>query len=110
MTEITSTGYYYRGSFVARIINGVVGIIEVFLFVRLVLELFGANSSSQFVAWIYSVSGAFIGPFAGAFSGISLGGNSVLDIVAIFAMIGYAIIGWLVIELVAFMFGTMKRI
>ncbi|MEI6864120.1 MAG: YggT family protein [Candidatus Adlerbacteria bacterium] len=110
MSEITSTGYYYRGNFVARIINGVVGIIEVFLFVRLVLELFGANPSAQFVAWVYSVSGAFIGPFVGSFSGIALGSNSVLDVVAIFAMIGYAILGWLVIELVGFIFGTVGRI
>lgn len=93
--------YYYPGLFVARLVNGIIGVIEVILALRLVLELLGANSSSQFVEWIYSVSGALIGPFANAFPGLSLGGASVIDWVAILAMVGYAILGWLIIQILS---------
>jgi YggT family protein len=110
MTEIVQGTYWHPGWFVGRLINGIVGIIEVILLVRLVLELFGANPSSPFVAWAYNLSAVFIGPFAGAFPGIYLTPNSLLDIVAIVAMVGYALIGWLIIELIAFIFSAMRGI
>ncbi len=103
-------GYYYRGSFVATTVNTLVGIVEVFLLARIVLELFGASTASTFVAWVYSVSGAFMGPFVGAFPGVVLWNNSVLDVVAIFAMVGYAILGWLLLELFSFVFSAVGRI
>ena len=107
--EIITTrtrGYYYGGSFTARVVNTVVGIIELVLLARIVLELFGANAASPFVAWVYDVSGAFIGPFIGAFPAIYLTSNSVLDIVAILAMIGYAVLGWILIEILGFIFSA----
>ena len=94
----------------ARVINGIIGIIEVLLLLRLVLELLGANAASPFVAWAYSVSGAFIGPFVGAFPGVYLTASSVLDVVAIVAMVGYALLGWLLIELLAFIFSAVESI
>ncbi len=96
--------------FVGRLTNSIVGIIELILLLRLGLELLGANPVSPFVAWIYNVSAVFIGPFIGAFPGVQITQNSVLDIVAMVAMVGYAIIGWLIIELVAFIFGTLRGI
>jgi hypothetical protein len=107
---ITTRHYYYRGSFVARIINGLIGIAEVLLLVRLVLELLGANAASPFVAWAYSISGALIGPFNGAFPVVYLTASSVLDVVAIVAMVGYALLGWLLIELLTFIFGAVDSI
>jgi hypothetical protein len=94
----------YPGTFVVRFINGLVGIIEFALALRFVLELFGANPSSQFIAWIYGVTNALIGPFVGAFPGLYIGGNFVIDIVAILAMIAYAILGWLIVRLLSFVF------
>ena len=81
---------------VTRIVNTVFGIIGFMLALRVILVLLGASASAPFVAWIYSVTGSLMGPFVGAFPNLSLGGL-VLDISALFAMIGYAIIGWLVL-------------
>ena len=97
-------------SLVARVVNAVIGIIEVILLLRVGLELLGANPATPFVAWIYNVSAVFIAPFIGVFPGIQITQNSVLDIVAIIAMVGYAILGWLLIELVYFIFSTLRGI
>lgn len=102
--------YYWRGSFIAGIINTIVGIIELFLLVRIVLELLGANAAAPIVAWTYAVSGAFMGPFVGAFPGLYLTSNSVLDVVAVVAMIGYALLGWLLVELLGFIFSAVERV
>lgn len=96
--------------FVARVINTVVGVIEVILLIRIALELLGANPAAPFVAWVYNASAVFMGPFFGAFPGVQITQNSVLDIVAIVAMIAYALIGWLLIELVAFIFSALRGI
>lgn len=87
--------FFSPATLVSRIVGAVFGIIGFLLAVRIVLELLGASASAPFVAWVYSVTGGLMGPFAGAFPNLSLGGF-VLDISAIFAMIGYAIIYGLV--------------
>jgi hypothetical protein len=66
--------------------------------------LFGASSASAFVAAVYGITDKFIAPFAGAFSNLSIGGGFVFDIATILAMIGYAILGWLIIRLLSFVF------
>lgn len=103
MTETTLSGESaYPAVFVARFINIVISIVEIALAIRVVLELFGANPTSQFVAWVYGVTGTLIGPFTGAFPSLSLGSGSVIDVVAIMAMVAYAFIGWALIELLSF--------
>jgi uncharacterized protein YggT (Ycf19 family) len=94
---------YHPGILVTRIINGLVGIIECLLVIRLVLEILGASQSSQFVAWIYGVTSGLVAPFTGAFPAFSISGTAI-DLSIVLAMIGYAIIGWLVIRLLSFIF------
>ncbi len=110
MTEIALQRTYYPTFFVARVVNAIIGIIEFALAVRIVLELFGASASSSFVAWVYSITAAMIGPFVGAFPGLAMGPASIIDVVAILAMIGYAILGWLVVRLLMFIFSTMSMV
>ena len=95
--------YYYPGVFIMRIVNGVIGLIEAMLVLRLVLQLLGANPSSQFIAWVYGVTDNLVGPFAGAFPSLSVGGYAA-EFSTIFAMVGYAIIGWLIARLLSFIF------
>ncbi len=87
--------YSYPLTMATRIINTVIGIIGFLLALRIVLLLLGASTAAPFVAWVYSVTGGLMGPFAGAFPNLILGGF-ILDISAIFAIIGYAIIGGLI--------------
>jgi hypothetical protein len=95
---------YYPGIFVARVISVIVVIVEIELTFRVILELLGANPYSPFVGWVYSFTGDLTSPFVGAFSSVPLGGISVLDLVTILAMVIYAILGWVVIRLVSFVF------
>ena len=95
---------YYPGAYVARIINGVFGLIEAILILRLVLELLGANSSSPFIAWVYGITNQLMSPFVGAFPGLSIGGGYAIELAIIVAMIGYAVIGWLIMKLLSFIF------
>lgn len=110
MTEIlyTSTNaWYYPTNFIMTVVNVVFGVIEFVIAVRILLELLGANSGAPFVAWLYSTSANFVAPFSGAFASWDLGGGSVLDLSAIFAMICYAVIGWIVLRLLSLLFSTL---
>ena len=98
--------YYYPGVFVLRLLNSLIGIIEAGFALRLVLELFGADPASQFVALVYDITGRLLGPFVGAFPNLSLGGNSILDIATILGMIIYAVVGLAFIRLLAFIFSS----
>jgi hypothetical protein len=89
-----------------RVINVIVGIIELLLALRLVLELLGASAGAPFVAWIYNASWNLVAPFSGAFPSLSLGGSALIDFSTILAMIAYAILAWIVIKLVFFVFNA----
>ena len=107
MAEIVvERNYYYYPSrlHVYRIVNGIFGLIEAVIALRIVLELFGASASSQFVAAIYQISGSLMGPFVGAFPNFVFAGTFVLDISAIFAIIGYGILSWFIIKVLSFIF------
>jgi YggT family protein len=104
MAELVYTRRTSLGVIAERVINVIIGLIELLLAVRLVLELFAANAGSPFVAWVYSASSNFTGAFAGAFPALQLGNGSVIDFSTILAMIVYAVIGWLLVELVLFVF------
>ncbi len=89
-----------------RLVNAIIGIIEALFLVRLGLQLFAANSLSPFVAWLYAVTNGLAGPFAGAFPAFPLGNGSVIDLSIVLAMICYAILGWLIVLLLSFVFSS----
>ncbi len=91
----------------ARVVTIVLGVVELLLAVRIVLELLGANASAPFIAWLYSASGGLSAPFAGAFPSISLGNGYLIDLSAILAMIAYAVIAWIVVRLFEFAFSSL---
>lgn len=82
-------------------IQGVLAIVEFALALRLILALLGASAAAPFVAWFYQLTDALIAPFRGAFPAYSISGFT-LDFSVVFAMIGYAIIAWLILKLVGF--------
>ena len=112
MTDTTTVVQesYFPKVFIIRFIEGIVGIIEILFAFRLALKFFDANPASQFVSWIYQITSSFLGPFAGAFPSESIGGGSVVDVVAILAMIAYAVFGWIVIKLLLFIFNSAVKV
>jgi hypothetical protein len=100
--------WYYPQSFLSSIVNGILGIIEALLALRLVLQLLGAGTS-PFVAWVYDITNRLASPFLGAFPALAVGGF-MLDLSIVFAMIGYAVIAWLLLYLFDFIFSSINRI
>lgn len=83
-------------------INIVLSIIELFLGLRLLLKLFGANTGAPFVAWIYETSEPLLYPFRGMFAAPVLEEGIIIEFSTMFAMIAYALIAWIFIELINF--------
>ncbi|GEM_PF-494168 len=101
---IFGNGYYYPIGFAVRLVNLVVGLIEGAFVLRIILQLLAANPSAEFVAWVYEVTNRLLGPFAGALPTFVIGGGAVIDLSVILAMIGYSILGWLIILLLNYVF------
>lgn len=73
------------------------GLIEILLAFRFVFKLLGANPSSGFVAFIYSLTHPFLAPFSGIFHVSTTTGaetTSVFDPAILIAIVVYALIGW----------------
>lgn len=82
--------------------NLVFGLIELIIGLRIILKLFGANPDTPFVAWINAVSDSLIYPFQGIFPSPVLSGGFVLEVSAIIALLVYALIGYILGEIIAF--------
>ncbi len=76
----------------------ILGVLEVLLLIRLLLRLLGANEASGFVAFIYSLTHIFVGPFNGIFNDQALG-RSVFETSTLIAMIVYALLAWGIVSL-----------
>jgi len=74
-----------------RIIYYIGGVIIALLAVRLILQLLGANQGSDFVGFVYGLSGVFVAPFFGIF-GEPTFGQSHFETSALVAIIVYALV------------------
>jgi len=74
-----------------RIIYYVGGVILAILVVRLLLQLFGANQESDFVSFVYGLSGVFVAPFFGIF-GEPTFGQSHFETSTLVAIVVYGLI------------------
>lgn len=78
-----------------RVVWFIVGVIVVFLLVRVMLALLGANLDNQFANFIYSVTDPFVSVFRGLLQvGEFKAGVSRLELETIVASIVYILIGW----------------
>jgi hypothetical protein len=80
---------------VTQLIWLLLGILEVFIALRIGLKLIGANPDSPIVALIYGFTYLFLFPFTGLI-GSPTAGNMVLELSSMFAMLIYALIAWAV--------------
>lgn len=99
--EDLNTSLWYIKSI--NTIKYITGVIEVLLAFRFLLKLLGANPSSGFVSFLYSVTDFFTAPFSGIFSSLINRGPSltyVFEPASIVAMIVYAAASYGLIKLV----------
>jgi len=91
-------------SIVTNVIWYIIGIIEILLAFRFVLKLFGANSSTGFVDFIYKVSGVLTGPFDNIFGvtkQVAGQTGSVFEPSILVAAAVYVLIGWGIVKLLS---------
>ncbi len=96
--------YYNPAGFAVTLVNALIGLVEASFVVRIVLKLLVANPSAPFVAWVYDTTNRLLGPFAGALPTWGIGGGAVIELSVILAMIGYSVLGWLLVRLLYFIF------
>lgn len=94
---------YFGASIIIWLTDLFVGLVEALLGLRVIFRLFAANPDNTFVHWIYNTSGDVMSPFRGIFPTAHLGHGYTLDISAIFAMIVYAIVGYLFVSLLSWL-------
>ncbi len=75
--------------------------VETVLGLRFVLRLFGANANNGFVNWIYEMSGVLLEPFRGIFPTRVFENQFVFEFNTLFAMLMFAIVGMILIWLMA---------
>lgn len=92
------------GSAVGNIVYLIFGILEALLAFRFVFKLLGANAGSGFVSFIYGVTNPLVAPFYGIFGQPIYQGNqatATLDFSTLIAMAVYALIGWVIVRIIA---------
>ncbi len=100
MTKINiMTWGLYR--IISTILNAALAVIVFFLGLRIVLQLFNANTATPFVQWIYDMSGGLMNPFRGIFPSAAIGNGAVFDLPAFVALIAYAVLFYLIGALVS---------
>lgn len=88
------------------------GALEILLIFRLVLKLAGASVSSDFVRFIYGLTGIFILPFEGIFRrGFTQGieTTSVFEPATLVAIIVYIVVAWGIVKLVRIFSGEKQQ-
>lgn len=86
---------------IRTLVNIVVGVIEFVLSLRFVFKFFTVNSSTPFVAWIYSVTAGLVSPFARIAPDLKLGGF-VIDFATLVALIVYILVGYLILRIFSY--------
>ncbi len=82
-----------------RVIWFIVGVIDVFLAIRFVLLLLGANQGAGFVDFIYGLTGIFVAPFVGIF-GAPTYGQYMFEWSSLLAVIVYTLVAWGIVKLI----------
>lgn len=92
----------FVAALIINLINIIIGVIEAFIGLRIILKLVAANPQTPFVSWIYEMSRGLIWPFAGMFPSPELEGGSIIEFNALLALLAYAFIGYILMELVSY--------
>jgi hypothetical protein len=77
----------------------IIGIIEVFIGLRVILRAIAANPDNSFAAFVYNAAGPFLSPFFGL-TGTPSAGGAVLEVPSLIAMVVYFLLGWLIVSII----------
>lgn len=83
---------------VGRMVDVFVGLAELMLTLRVIVNFFFTHAGGGFVHWVLSTSSVLLTPFRAVFTGgTTAPGNWYVDWVALFAMAVYMAAGWLLL-------------
>lgn len=102
MSEFDVRNYRGNNYTVRRIVNYILGVLEILLAFRFVFKLFVANPNSQFATLIYNITKGIVSPFTAVFDPYILHGakaNTVVEFSTLIAMVVFALLAWGLIKL-----------
>lgn len=82
-----------------QVIWYILGLIEVLLIFRIILKMVGANASSGFTSFIYSITSPLALPFSGIL-GVSISGASLVEWSTVVAATVYLVVAWGLVYLI----------
>jgi uncharacterized protein YggT (Ycf19 family) len=82
-----------------QVVWWIVGLIDTLIAIRFLLKMFGANTASAFVSFMYALTDPLVAPFHGIFN-TAAAGRSVFEPESIVAIIIYTLIGWGIVSLI----------
>jgi hypothetical protein len=91
----STTKPLYRGT---QIVWYILSILEIFLAVRFLLKLFGANTLAGFTNFIYDATSFFVSPFNRVFFVPQVDG-AIFELATLLAMLVYWFVAWAIVKL-----------
>ncbi len=79
------------------------GVLEGLIGLRVILRLFAANPGNPFARFVYEVTSIFLWPFRTLTASPSAG-NRVLEIPSLIAMLVFALLAWVIVQLIWLIF------
>lgn len=79
------------------------------LMFRFVLKLIAANAANTFVDLMYKITDVMVAPFNGIIASPATSGGSIVDTAALFAMVVYVLVAWVLVMLIRILFSSTKR-
>ncbi len=81
--------------YVLTLTDAILSFVELLLTLRIILKLLGARTAAPFVTWVYETTKPLLSPFEGMFPSSTLAGGFVIEVSALFALLVYAFLGFL---------------
>lgn len=100
-----------RQTIIAKVVRFIwlaAGILEFMILLRMLLKLIAANPNSVFAQLVYGFTDLFLWPFTGLVGSPSAGNGMVLEISSFFALLVYAVLAWVAVQLVQILATTVK--
>jgi len=78
------------------LVKSVFALLELFIVTRIILDFLRASQDALFIQWLNVITDPLLRPFIGIFPPLTVSGEFILELHAIFALIVYAFIGYLI--------------
>jgi len=86
-------------SLIFRILYTLTTFLQTLIVFRIILKIINADPTNNIVSWIYNITETFIEPFKGIIAEEMLIDRFILELTPILALLFYAILGFVFVEL-----------